>query len=502
MRRVFISFVLLLAFMLVFAGCGGSSKSKSKSKSTPSNVSASVPGAEMAPASALAFASISTDSTGAQWQQAQKLLARVPAAQKALDKLFTQIGVNLADVEQALGPNTSIVELGTAAKPLGVVLTEPRDAAKLKSLLAGVKSKKKILTAEVGSWLAASDSQAALDQLQSEVAKGKLSDSSTFKQAVAGLPADALARVYFTGSTISSATSAITSGTSTSTTSSLLNNAIKKNQLDWAALAVKAVADGFSVEGIFKGQKALANSTSTLIAELPSETAFLVDLNGKALGLDKAVTNLRSNAKYGSQVTQMEAVLGVKLEDVAALAGSEMAVYGTGSGIGLLIKAPDPAKATLLIDKVVALLSAQLGGKSKTLSVGGAQAHQLTLGKTTLYVGVKGSDLFLATNPAVLPGTSQLSSDPVYAAAAKALPVPDANAGVAYVNFEQLAALSTSNDPLVQSLSKLLKSSVTQLGGSSTQLNTDPDLQGLSALLGYIVANGDKVELKAQLTVK
>jgi len=488
MRRISLSLVLLLVCSLVLAACGG----KSKSKSASSKGSSNIPGAEIAPASAIGFASINTDSSNAQWQQAKTLIAGIPSAQKALDKALSSLGVTLADLEQALGKTTNLVELGTAAKSLDVVVTNTTDPAKLKGILAKSKSKTKPVTVEVGSWLAISDSQAALDQFQSAAAKGKLADSGTFKQALEGVPGDALVRAYLTGSALTATASSSNLGSSSS--SKLLKNAAAKNQLEWGTLAVSAVPEGLSVSGTFKSKSALANSSSSLIDELPSSTSFAVELNGKAVGLNKAVLSLRKNAKYGSQIPQIEAVLGVTLEDLAALLGSDMSIYGTTSGIGLLIKAPNPTQSKAMLDKLVKLLSAQLSGASKPVSIGGVTATELTLGTTKLYYGVKNGSLFIVTDVNALPG-SGVSGDPVYAAAAKALSVPAANAGVVYVDFAKITQLSKSGNSLVKSVGKL--------GGSNTtKMSSNLDLQGVSSLLGYIVANGDKIELKALLSAK
>lgn len=484
MRRISLSLALLFACLLVLAACGG--KSKSSSSKSASEGSSSITGAEIVPASATAFFSISTDSSGAQWKQAMKILASVPALQKSLDKSLSSSGITLSDVEQALGSTTNFVQLGTSAKPIEVILTNPKDSAKLKSILAK-DTKNKSVTTEIGSWLAVADSQAALDQFKSAAATGKLTDSSAFKQAIAGISADSLVRAYFKGSAIN-ASSLGTLGSGTA--SKALNTAVSKNQLEWGTLAVSAVSKGLSIEGIFKGKTGLANSSLSLVEVLPSGTSFAVDLDGKALGLDKAVKSLRKSKTYGSQITQMEAVLGVTLDDLAALAGSEMSIYGTESGIGLLIKAPDAAKSKTMLDKVVTVLSAQLNGSSKSVTVGGVQATELTFGTTSIYYGVKDGNLFVVTNADALPGSGKLSSDPAYSAAATELSIPASNAGVGYVDFAKLAKLAKSGSTVVNSL-----------GGSSSSSNLS-GLEGLSSLLGYIAANGDKVELKAMLSVK
>lgn len=507
MRRIFLSLALAISCLLVLAACGSKNQSSSVSAMTSSG-DPSIAGAEVAPASATFFASINTDSSGAQWKQAMALLARVPSLQKSLNKDLSSSGITLADVEGALGPATVVVQLGTSAKPTEVFLTNPTDSAKLKSILAKDK-KEKSFTTEIGAWTAVAQSQAALDQFKTASGSGKLVDSGSFKTATASVPADALVKAYFKGSAINaSALSSLSStSTSTSTTSSsmskALSSAMAKNQLEWGTVTVSAVPKGLSIDGVFKGKTSLANSSSTLIDQLPSGTSFAVDLNGKTLGLDKAVQNLRKSKKYASQIPQIEAALGVKLDDLAALAGSEMSIYGTESGIGVLIKAQDAAKSKAMLDKAVTLLAAQLNGSSKSVTVGGVQATELTFGTTKIDYGVKDGNLFIVTDASALPGSAKLSSDPAYSAAAAELPIPASNLGVAYIDFAKVSALSKSS--IAKSGSSIVKS----LGGSSgakanskganTNMNT---LEGLSSLLGYATANGDKVEVKGFLSTK
>ena len=74
---------LLLAAPLAFAGCGASSEQ------------AATPGAgataEVAPASALLFASVATDSGSAQWQTAGALLAKFPSSDKVVQMLLDSL---------------------------------------------------------------------------------------------------------------------------------------------------------------------------------------------------------------------------------------------------------------------------------------------------------------------------------------------------------------------------------------------------------------------------
>ncbi len=115
MRRISLSFALVVSCVLVLAACGSKSKSSSVSANSDTG-SSSIAGAEVAPASATLFASINTDSSSAQWKQAMTLLSSIPSLQTALNKSLSSSGITLADVEEALGPTTAVVKLGVSEK--------------------------------------------------------------------------------------------------------------------------------------------------------------------------------------------------------------------------------------------------------------------------------------------------------------------------------------------------------------------------------------------------
>ena len=506
MRRISLSVVLVLALSLMLAACGSKSKNSSSTAngSTNSAATSSITGADVVPASATAFVSVATDSTNGHFQQAMKLLDKVPSLQKSMTKSLTKDKITLAQIEGAAGPATDVVILGSAAakNPTTILLSNPSDPSKLKALLNKGTGAKPVTTT-IGAWLVAADSQKILSQFQTAAAAGKLADSADYKAAEATIPADALVKVYAPGAAITKAlmsgvSSALKSSSSSSSGLSLgsVTKALGKTKIAWIAASADAVPQGLLLDAVVKGNQPVTNSSSTLLGVLPSGTSFAVDLNGKSLGLDKAVMGLRNNKKYASQIPQIEAAMGIKLQDLANLVGSEMTVYGTQSGIGILIKAPDPAKSKAMLDRVVKLLGTQLGGGAKSVTIGGVSATELTISKTTIYFGVKDGDLFFATDASALPGSAKLTSDPTYSTATAALSVPSANLGVAYLDFAGIAKLGKS--PIVKSLS----SSLSSLGSSSSSTVNAKQLSALSALLGYAVGNGTQVELKAILTLK
>lgn len=418
------------------------------------------------------------------------LMARVPSLQSALDKSLSDSGITLSEVEDSLGPTTVFVQLGSSSSTTKVVLTNPDDPAKLKAVLTKDKTEPSVTT-EIDSWLAIADTQAALDEFKTAAEGSKLADSSVFKTAIAEIPADSLVKAYFAGSVINASA---TSSLGSSSASGALNKALEKNTLEWGVLGVNAASKGLSLDGVFKGKTALTNSSLSLISELPSGTSFAVDLDGKSLGLDKAVQALRDNEKYASQIPQIEAALGVTLDDLAALVGSEMSVYGTESGIGVLIKAADATASKTMLDKAVTLLVAQLNGSSTSTTVDGVEATEVTFGTTKIDYGVKDGNLFIVTDAGSLPGATKLASDSLYSAAAAELSVPASNLGVAYIDFAKLATLAKSGSSVVGSLSSST--------GSSANLSNLDQLEGLTSLLGFVVANGDKFELKGFVTVE
>jgi hypothetical protein len=471
MRRIsLVSALLLLGFLL--AGCGGSSSGSN------ANSNSKVPGADVAPASALAYVYVNTNSApGTQWAQAKRLLMSVPSLAQRLNSSLASAGHSLTDVERALGKDTVFIVIGTADDPKLVALSDPSDSSQLKSLLPPGS-----VTRTHGSWLEISDSTATLDQLQSDTSSGKLSEASDFQDAVAGLPAGALVKAYVSGSELSKAVSS-----AASSRSSLLSGIAGESQVKWAGLAARTTSSGLLIQADFEVPNSIGGATPTLVDELPSTTSFVVDLNGKALGLDKAFSRT-----YGSQLGPAVAALGITSDDISRLLGSEMALYGTESGFGLVIKDPQSQKLLTAIHRLVTMAGARFGLTTNPVTVGGVKAQELRIQSARIDYGVENGNLFFVTDEASLPGTAKLSDDPVYSAAAKELSIPSSSAGVFFVDFSRLPALVRSAPSLLQLLSS----------STSTTPRNPSSLRHLSSLLGYISGNGNQVELKALLTLR
>ena len=185
MRRALTSVCLLVALALA-TGCAGA---KSTSSSIPDSAS-------LAPADALAYATVSTDEGSDQWKKAASLLERIPGAKDgvsgSIGSALGEQGVDWTnDVRPAIGPELVVV---ATADRQPIVLVRPSDEAKLDALLA--KGDTTYVRGEVDGWEALAQSDAALAAYRASLEKGTLDGVDAFRQGFGVLPSEALARVW------------------------------------------------------------------------------------------------------------------------------------------------------------------------------------------------------------------------------------------------------------------------------------------------------------------
>src|SRR5919201_602997 len=147
--RIRLSLASLLAVVAaVGAGCGGGGGGGGGGGAIPD-------GASVVPASAPVVIAINTDFASDQWSKAQTLAQQFPSAPQLLQEATKQLAKEnidfTRDVKPALGPEVDVVFLDF--KNGGndvVVLTKPREKAKLDALLA--KGTNPPVKAEIGGW--------------------------------------------------------------------------------------------------------------------------------------------------------------------------------------------------------------------------------------------------------------------------------------------------------------------------------------------------------------
>ena len=190
--------LLATTIALVAAACGGSAE-KTSGGAAASGV------ASVAPASAALFLELNADLDSAQWQKVQGLADDIRAGKGLFKDLFDQAakGADWAAVDAAFGPVLAIVALEDGETV--VVLTQPDDVEKLKSLL-GEKGTP-AAAREIGSWTAVAQKEADLDAYEAALGKGTLAGDEAFDAAMVDLPAETIVRVYAGGAGLTKALS-------------------------------------------------------------------------------------------------------------------------------------------------------------------------------------------------------------------------------------------------------------------------------------------------------
>jgi uncharacterized protein DUF3352 len=427
---------LCAAAALLAAGCGSSEETRATTDS-----------ASLAPKDAAVYVSLDTDRGSAQWQQLEKLLQRVPGAQKALDGFLADAlgeeGLDFdRDVEPALGPEVLLVLPAGSAGP--VILTEPRSRDKLDALIA--KGKQRAVTREINGWTAIAETDAALDGYAKALAQGALDESADFSQAMGGLPEDALARLYVRAEGLGG----------------LLQRAIgsaggigrlvgtpSTTGLGTVALALAAEEHGVRLEGTVEQQGLPDSFAPKLLGRVPAG-AFLAATfkGGTTLG-----EQLRAAAGGNDEAfRQFEQLLGVSLDDLVSLLEGEGVLYVRPNlpipELTLAVEQTDPKQAQTLrslLGRVAALANGQLS----TAVEDGVSVTRVTIQGISLgYASVDGLNVVTTARAGIrslLGSGPKLVAEPEFKAAAGDVGYDGSTSGFVYVDVDGIV-------PLVQGL--------------------------------------------------
>jgi Protein of unknown function (DUF3352) len=324
-----------------------------------------------------------------------------------------------------------------------VAVTQPKDDAKLAALVQknnADSSNQKLYAEKVGDWTAISDSQAKLDRLKSAQNGTKLADDSSFKDAVADLPDEALVKVYVNGGAVRQA---VQQGIApTVPQSGLLGTAIPN--LGWLSASASAASNGIGFQAGFKSSDTKTKSfKSQLVDRLPAGALADLSFNNLASTLRRVLN--QSGLK--AQAAQVEQALGISENDLLKPLSNEgaLAVYPSARGekypsVELLLKVNDEAKARKLLNRLSAL-APMAGATVKPVTIGGVQAHELSVnGQISVDYGIFDGVLAVSNSRSALAGLNRggvkLSSDPVFSDARSAAKAPTSTTGFAYVNLQ------------------------------------------------------------------
>jgi uncharacterized protein DUF3352 len=446
MRMRLAAAALLAGLAVAGAGCGGSStKEKQSASGGPS-------GAEVIPAGASVYISVNTDLESSQLKQADTLSKKFPARAKALADLRKEMakdGVDFdRDVKPALGPEIDVAWLDLADNGANVVaVTQPKDEAKFAEVLekANKGEKDKLFMAKVGDWTALADSTAKLERLKSAQNGAKLADADRFKEAIADLPDEALAKVYVNGPAVRTAVQR--NIVPNVAASGVFGKAIP--HVGWLSASAESATEGVGFQAGVKGaQKNVSNYTSKLVDRLPAGALFDFSFSNLAAGVKESLKSFEDQPGFSAQKQQLEQALGMSVEnDVLPLFADEgaLAFYpgAAGSripGVELLFNVTDEAKARRVIERIGAL--AQLGGAVtvRPVTIAGVEAHELRLSASlSLFYGIFDGVLALSNSKAALAALvgngKKLADDPLFTAAKSGAKAPDDTSGFMYINL-------------------------------------------------------------------
>ena len=459
-----------LSGALLAAGCGGAKPTASGDANAP------------APAGAALYASLDTDRDSAQWQQLNALVERVPGAKDAVDRLFAdalgQSGLDWdQDVAPALGPEVVVALPGGAKEP--VALTQPEDDAKLHALLA--RSDTKLVTREIEGWSAVAQSEAALDAYEQALAKGRLADQPAFAEATAGLPDEALARVYAEGAGLASLGSSVAG----------IGGSVPSAGLGTFGLALVAEQDGVRLTGNAHQQGLPGSFTPTLLDQVPAGAMLAVTFRG---GTD-LTAQLRDALGQGS-AGNLQQLLGLSLEDLVSLLEGEGVLYVRPGlpipELTIVLQQTNPKQADTLA-ALLRALAAGTKGEVTTATEDGVHVTRLALGPVTLSVGRADGRLFATTArggiAAFESDGAKLVDEAAFQRAAKDVGYDGSTSGLLYADVDGLV-------PLLQGLAGL--------GGGSVK-GVDDLAKALGALDSFmlnVTSRGDGATLQGFLAVR
>jgi hypothetical protein len=413
---------LLGALVLAAAGCGGGDGAATGGEGA----------ASIAPETAALYATINTDLDSDQVDQLEELLAKFPDR----EKLLAEVQKGLAeedvswetDVKPALGETLDIVVLDFEEEDV-VGILKPADEAKLKALLA--KGDDPAVSREIDGWTVVAEDEATLDRFETARSGGALEDDEQFKDAMDGLPEEALAKLYVSGEAATKAA----------------GSADQSNRLKAFAAALGAESSGLQLDGALTAEleddlASIEPYESKLLEAAPEDALAFVSGNGFGQ-VEKSLRNTPGT------FNQLRDFLGIDVEGLSGLFEGEFAFWvGKGAPIPeltFLAEAKDEQAALTALDRLAGLIPPEAGAEKRTTQIDGVQAKQLVLdGFPITYASFDGK-VIVTSRPGAISdvrgGGDSLADDPDFKEAAGDAGMGDETFGFLYLDLEQLGGL-------------------------------------------------------------
>jgi hypothetical protein len=423
---------VLAAAALLAAGCGGTTARTGAGASS------------IVPASAPAFVAVDSNPSSTQWRTINQLAGKFPDKQKAVDSIkrdLSKDGVDWAkDVKPALGDEFDFVWLDFDNNGENVVgLTQPKDPAKFKALVAKVNAAAK----EPGDktfydtfkgWAVVAPKQAAIDRFEraSKDASATLADDKSFKESMDRLGTDSAVRAYVNGKSLMELARRYGG-------EQLRPYIDKLGTLDWIAARIGATSEGIGLDTIvhgtpgslFKGSTKASSFSPKLLGAVPADALVYLSFRGSKGMFNGVQQNPALNAPQFRQFAQPLQQIGRILEGENALYARPAANIPEVT----LLSTPGTAGAPIL-DRIVKKFAHTV---PKTQMVNGIEVHALAASKGIglYYADVNGK--FVVTDRpqgiSALKGSGKsLSESAEFQSTKNAAGLPDKTWSTLYVN--------------------------------------------------------------------
>jgi len=489
----FLTAALLATLAVGLAGCGGGVATTSASGDS---------GSKLVRSDALAFVAVDSDLGSSQWQQLDELSKKFPGRSKALAQLKQGLAENGVDYEQdvkpALGPEVDIVAISGpgANQTSAVALTKPKDAAKFKALIAKLNAhdqdpsaKPAVYKAIDDGWYAVSESQAQIDAALTDSGGAALSDNSTFKAALEKLPGEALVKAYVDGRQLNE----LIQAQSQKSASPFDPSTLGLDKLEFVAASTSAESDGIRARGVTSGADVGGGEfSSKLLDGVPGDA--LAFLNFRGAGTTDQLKKLEANPTVVQALAQIQAVLGVSLDDILALLHNEVALYvRPGAGIPevtLALETKDQAAALSTLDRLAARLAATTGSQVQPGKQGDHGIKTVDLGQIAIHYGGLGDKVVITTGVngiADYGSGSKLTDSADFKQAKSAAEMPDSTGGFFYLDLK-------NSIPLLEGLAGL--------AGQTPPAEVTENVRPLRSFLAWMEGSGSTRTFDAFLEIK
>jgi hypothetical protein len=424
--------ILAVSLTLAVAGCGGEGGD------------AGTDAASFAPQSAAFFVTFATE--GEEWESAEELYRRFPAAERARREVLEDLAEEDLDwdrdVRPALGPELALVGFGEGEGEV-VALTQPADREALDRLVA--KSDGELTYEMVEDWAVLGETAADVGAFREALGDESLADTDEWNDATDDLPEDALVVGYVNGDSVNRSFGDRVGGIGGG------NGLPIGGRFPSIGFAVGAQDDGVRLDAEIEGAETDLPDAyeAALPDELPAGALAYVSWHDAAASIRETLRQAGdTNPEVDRTVAQLELALGLSLErDVLPLFAGEgaLALYPGAVGsatpdVALVLEVEDEERALAILDGIVER-AAGFGvvTAAPDVAVGDVEARVVAVeGMEILYAAWDGK-LLATTSEAALAaieaGGETLADDPSFLSARDSSAAPSETVGFAYVNI-------------------------------------------------------------------